>query len=79
MSFENMTLDDYFKFQKLIRELALVKDHVNEVSTNGAHKDYVEKIYAVGWRKSEFEKNLYFQNMHQVLGYDIKMMVSQYG
>jgi hypothetical protein len=58
--FENMTLNEYSKFQKLIRKLALVKHHVNEVSTNGAHKDCAGKMYAVGWRKSEFEKMLYF-------------------
>jgi hypothetical protein len=58
--FENMTLNEYSKFQKLIRKLALVKHHVNEVSTNGAHKDCAGKMYAIGWRKSEFKKMLYF-------------------
>ena len=58
--FENMTLSEYSKFQKLTRELALVKDHVNEITSNGAHKDCGGKMYAVGWRKSEFEKMLYF-------------------
>jgi hypothetical protein len=55
-----MTLNKYSKFQKLTRELALVKHHVNEVQPNGAHKDCTRKMYAVGWRKSEFEKMLYF-------------------
>ena len=58
--FENMTLSEYSKFQKLTRELALVKDHVNQVENNGAHKDCGGKMYAVGWRKSEFERTLYF-------------------
>jgi hypothetical protein len=58
--FENITLSKYSKFQKLTRELALVKDHVNEVQTNGTHKDCAGKMYAVGWQKSEFEKMLYF-------------------
>jgi hypothetical protein len=38
----------------------LVKYHVNEVQTNGAHKNRAGKMYAVGWQKSEFEKMLYF-------------------
>jgi hypothetical protein len=58
--FENMTLSEYSKFQKLTRELVLVKHHVNEVLTNGVQKDCTGKMYAVGWRKSEFEKMLYF-------------------
>ena len=55
-----MILNEYSKFQKLTRELTLVKHHDNEVQTNGAYKDCVRNMYAIGWRKSEFEKMLYF-------------------
>jgi hypothetical protein len=50
--FEKMIVTDYLKFQKLTRELALVKHHVNKVETNGAHKECSREIYAVRWRKS---------------------------
>jgi hypothetical protein len=58
--FKNMTPNEYSKFQNLTRELALVRHHVNEVKTNGPHKNCAGEMYAVGWRKSEFEKYLYF-------------------
>jgi hypothetical protein len=58
--FKNKTEYEYSKFQNLTRELALVRHHVNKIQTNGAHKNCVGEMYAVGWRKSEFEKYLYF-------------------
>jgi hypothetical protein len=57
--FENMTLSEYSKIQKLTRELALVKHHVNEIQTNGAHKDCTGKMYAVGWRKFKDKKMVF--------------------
>jgi hypothetical protein len=42
-----MTLNEYLKFQKLTRELVLVKYHMNEVQTNGTYKDCTKNIYIV--------------------------------
>ena len=54
-----MILSEYSKFQKLTRELASVKYHVNEIETNGAHKHCGGKMHVIGWQKFEFEKMLY--------------------
>jgi hypothetical protein len=54
-----MTLNEYLKFEKLTRELALVKHHMNEVQTNGAYRNCVGEMNIVGWCKSEFENDLY--------------------
>ena len=42
-----MMLNEYSKFEKLTKELALVKHYVNEVQINGVHKDCAGKMYAL--------------------------------
>ena len=54
------------------------KDHVNEVQTNGTYKDCVGKMYIVGWRKSEFERILYFSKYILSTWLQNKKIVSQF-